>query len=145
MVNTSFLFAIHRLLSTITLDKSWIQVYTYEPFCYPGISSANNSIGPMVESLDIGILVKQIYTTVFALAIGRWMNSNICLTQATVNILDISRLAKLINICSCHGYTRIDTSADMNCGYTRTIEGIYICHWTNVIILGYRYSHGELI
>ena len=133
------------LLYIITLDKSWIQVYTYGPFCYPGISSANNSIGPMVESLDIGILVKQIYTTVFALAIGRWMNSNICLTQATVNILDISRLAKLINICSCHGYTRIDTSADMNCGYTRTIEGIYICHWTNVIVLGYRYSHGELI
>ena len=135
-----------RKTSIHTLDKSWIQVYTYyRQFCYPGISSANNSIGPMVESLDIGILVKQIYTTVFALAIGRWMNSNICLTQATVNILDISRLEKLINISSCHGYTSIDTSADMNCGYTRTIEGIYICHWTNVIVLGYRYSHGELI
>ena len=69
------------------------------------------------------------------------MNSNICLTQATVNILDISRLAKLINICSCHGYTRIDTSADMNCGYTRTIEGIYMSQ----VIERIRYSSELLV
>ena len=108
----------------ITLDKSRIYVYTYWQFCCLGIGSANNSIAPMVKSLDIGILVKYTYPTPYVFH-TRWQrNSAISLNQAMVNIMAICMLAKQINTSRYIAITRTDTCALIDCGDTGIHEGI---------------------